>query len=484
MKIHRIEIKNYKAFHGKYEVEPRGKNLFLYGENGSGKSSLYYALKDFFQASREDIDMEELENIFTAHSDRGNAYIKVTFKPDTAGRNRKETFELSKSVQDPKRIKPIGETNKLKSFLTYKKFLGIHYAKKGETIDLFDLLVNSVLVHYRNPVLDQELGALWKDCLETVQKKTSRAYPITTKRAEVNRKLKEFNDGFQEMFNSGSPECIKDAANELLSYFKYQLEIDLSFKKPRLSEDAKGLVGQAVELQLKYRGKPVDHPQFLLNEARLTAIALAIYFASILKQPQEKDYKIIFLDDIFIGLDMSNRLPVLEIIRDKFQDYQVFITTYDKAWYEYARSRLSNSDWVTYEFYAKPEHQHGFDIPLIRGGKSFIELAEAYYDERDYKAAAVYVRTAFEELLKKYCDKEGIAVQYRLKTKRYITEDFWKVLKNSPPIDGTPEKDRIETYRDLVMNPLAHYNIDKPEFGREVRETIHTVKRLKEILFP
>lgn len=50
MKIETIEITNYKAFLGKYKINVGGKNLFIYGENGSGKSSLYYALKDFFQA--------------------------------------------------------------------------------------------------------------------------------------------------------------------------------------------------------------------------------------------------------------------------------------------------------------------------------------------------------------------------------------------------------------------------------------------------
>ncbi len=45
MKIHAIEITNYKAFLGTYELKIGGKNLFVYGENGSGKSSLYYALR-------------------------------------------------------------------------------------------------------------------------------------------------------------------------------------------------------------------------------------------------------------------------------------------------------------------------------------------------------------------------------------------------------------------------------------------------------
>ncbi len=47
MKIETIEINNYKAFYDKYKINVAGKNLFIYGENGSGKSSLYYALKDY-----------------------------------------------------------------------------------------------------------------------------------------------------------------------------------------------------------------------------------------------------------------------------------------------------------------------------------------------------------------------------------------------------------------------------------------------------
>lgn len=71
MKIKAIEINNFKAFYGKQKINVGGKNLFIYGENGSGKSSLYYALKDFFQSSIEDIDLNELENIFIPDSKKG-----------------------------------------------------------------------------------------------------------------------------------------------------------------------------------------------------------------------------------------------------------------------------------------------------------------------------------------------------------------------------------------------------------------------------
>lgn len=41
MRIQTIEIIDYKAFLGTHMIHVGGKNLFIYGENGSGKSSLY-----------------------------------------------------------------------------------------------------------------------------------------------------------------------------------------------------------------------------------------------------------------------------------------------------------------------------------------------------------------------------------------------------------------------------------------------------------
>ncbi len=45
VRIQRIKISNYKFFHGDFELAVNGKNLLLYGENGSGKSSVYRALE-------------------------------------------------------------------------------------------------------------------------------------------------------------------------------------------------------------------------------------------------------------------------------------------------------------------------------------------------------------------------------------------------------------------------------------------------------
>ncbi|MBW2093366.1 MAG: AAA family ATPase [Deltaproteobacteria bacterium] len=96
MKIKTIKLTNYKAFYGTYEIPVGGKNLFIYGENGSGKSSLYYALKDFFQSSMENIDLKEVENIFIKDTVKGKCSIKITFNTKIPGtRKQTKTFECT-----------------------------------------------------------------------------------------------------------------------------------------------------------------------------------------------------------------------------------------------------------------------------------------------------------------------------------------------------------------------------------------------------
>lgn len=199
MKIQSVEITNYKAFLGTYPLKFGGKNVFIYGENGSGKSSLYYALKDFFQSSVEEINFTALENIFVDEPDQGSGKIKVTLKPDDGSRGAEKEYHASTAGHDHGVASDtlIRDANKLKSFLTYKHLLDIHHLKKDDSINLFDLLVNGVLRHFKYSLTGgKELGELWVELNTEIAKTTGRAYPINRKRTAVNTALKAFNDAF------------------------------------------------------------------------------------------------------------------------------------------------------------------------------------------------------------------------------------------------------------------------------------------------
>jgi recombinational DNA repair ATPase RecF len=478
MRIQKIELTNYKAFLGTHKIQVGGKNLFIYGENGSGKSSLYYALKDFFQSSTEDIDLDELENAFVAEDRKGRTAIKVTFKPNSEGHKRPKTYGFDASKNDTRITADtsIRDGNKLKSFLTYKHLLGIHHLKKDEQINLFDLLVKGVLKHFKFSLTGgKELGELWTEVEASVAKATGRGFTVTQKRTQVQNTIKAFNDAFSELFKPDSPEYILGHARPILDQFNHNIQIDLRFPQVRPTRDLSAIEGASVEVELIYANKPVNKPHLFLNEARLSAIALSIYLGMIKRHIQGIPCKILFLDDVFIGLDISNRLPLLKILKAEFPDYQIFITTYDKPWFEYAKGFLEqDGDWKTIEFYARDCHD-GSQMPMIVDCPDLLAKAKYHLDSCDYKAAAVYARSAFEKIIQNACEGNK-AITYRRRLKDYTTEHFWNALKGD--LQQTT-RERIETYRSLVLNTFSHYNTERHEIRAELNSAIQAVEALK-----
>lgn len=482
MRIQSIKITNYKAFLGTHKIEVGGKDVFIYGENGSGKSSLYYALKDFFQSSMEEIDLAELENVFVPDGKKGKAKVKVVFRPNNQGQKGKKAYVWSEAENDTRASEDtsIRDGNKLKSFLTYKHLLGIHHLKKDETINLFDLLVKGVLKHFKYTLTNgRELGELWAEVEETISKTTGKGYPINRKRADANAVIKVFNEAFGELFNPESPEYILKHAKPILNRFNHNIEVSLRFPQLRPSSDYSAIEGAEVGVDLRYAGKQIRKPHLLLNEARLSAIAISIYLGMIKRHVQGIPCKVLFLDDIFIGLDIANRLPLLDILKEDFSDYQIFITTYDKPWFEHARSSLEQfGGWKIMEFYAQ-RCKDGTEAPLVFDNQDLITKAEHHLQACDYKAAAVYTRSAFEKIIRKHCASTHKKVTFKRRLKNYNTEDFWQAIK-----DDLPQQTRtdIESYRSLVLNAFSHYNTEQHEIKTELGNAIQAIKNLKDEL--
>ncbi len=149
MRITKIEIKNFKAFRGKpyvIDLSQKGLNLLLYGENGSGKTSLYKALKYFFESSEDNvISFLDYQNKF----DKDNGYVRLHFTPDT--NLPEEYYEWSENPQNDTKVQPIIEASRTKGFLDYKDLLKTNYLHDSEgSVNVFDLLVNTLLKNIIN----------------------------------------------------------------------------------------------------------------------------------------------------------------------------------------------------------------------------------------------------------------------------------------------------------------------------------------------
>ena len=162
----------------------------------------------------------------------------------------------------------------------------------------------------------------------------------------------------------------------------------------------------------------------VLNEAKLSAVALCVYFAALLEGIPKGSTgypRLLVLDDVLIGLDMQNRLPVLNLLRDKFSaaGWQIILLTHDKIWYEYASHSAIGLDWACHELYAhhSPDSSGNWhDFPLLRtaneGAGDYLQRAKEQMRLHDHKAAGMYARAAYEQTLKHFCDKRHLELAF------------------------------------------------------------------------
>ncbi len=111
-----------------------------------------------------------------------------------------------------------------------------------------------------------------------------------------------------------------------------------------------------------------------------------------------------------------------------------------------------------------------------------IKKAKEYFGGNDYKACVIYLRTAFEVAIKRFCDKKELQVRYRENPKRLTSEDFWHPIKNkNANFIATELIEEIELYRSIILNPLSHANTVNTS-KKEISAAIEAVEKLEQSL--
>ena len=95
--------------------------------------------------------------------------------------------------------------------------------------------------------------------------------------------------------------------------------------------------------------------------------------------------------------------------------------------------RLPNSGhlmrkWEYAEFYSSKTDE--YEIPIHVQDKPYLEKAKTYFAANDYKASVIYLRTAFEAAIKRFCDKKNLQVRYCENPKKLTSDDFWDANQN------------------------------------------------------
>lgn len=445
MKILKIYMKNFRGFKGEYFIDlNKGSNLLIYGENGSGKSSLFQALDLFF--SINNVSFSEYQNIFAEPDD---GYIKLEIGDL---KNKPLIYEWEPTTH-PSSESIIVDIAKTKGFLDYRSLLVTHFDHRNtDYINIFGLIVNILLANIISPISKRPLGEEWIEIEKIMSGRKGKHYEEM-----LTRSLSDFVPALTILL-----EDVAVNANRILEIFEQDISISFKLDEQEINKivATKNHYKPMVSLSATYFKREIHRHHFFLNEARLSAIAISIYLGSLLLNPPSR-LRILFLDDILLGLDMSNRIPLLSVLNELFSDWQILLATFDRTWFEIIKQRVNGqrSTWKACEFYC--DRTDECDIPVYAESYDYISAAKRHIHANDFKATAIYIRSAYENEIKWFCNKHHLNVRYFENPKDQKSDIFWQAIKEynksqDPNILSQKVIDDTELYRTTVLNKLSH----------------------------
>ena len=580
LRIKKITIHDFKGFRSDtvQAIDLKGKNLLLYGENGSGKTTIFTALKELLSRA----PTREFDNDFRKASCLKNRLSSINSED---GKVRLE-FEATdgRPVKEPPmewRINAARPTDHAyflpmslsSGFLDYRAILLTHFLDyDNDQINLFKLVVETLLRDVQMPSSAENtqipllppisFGSEWKGIQERRDKVAiilnTDSAKIDTTNPDYLRLVSELGFDAQDYadedydeeedapeinvldsfvrFRNSEHEELKDQIEEFASDLKRQLSkveevanqylktfdpwLEIAFDRVNITiptdkaeiASADWMSKVQLPLRAKFRGRIIEHPGTVLNEARLTALALTIYLAALKVQAsakarvstQQNAPHLLVLDDVLIGFDMAHRRPVLDLLKSQFpkkEGWQVMLFTYDRAWYEVAKQRLGNN-WQFYEMYSVQVGD--YEQPLIKTDDDSLYRALGFLDAGEVKAAAVHVRSKFELVVKNACEKFGVPMRYTATFEKVAISVYWNALKayhwerKQPAVFGNskgrsytqPEKiikvqivsnnlaAKIDLAVTWVLNPLSHSEIIE-SYISEIKAAIFAIDDLE-----
>ena len=491
LRIKRLTLTDFRAFPGPAPAhfDLDSGNLLVYGENGAGKSSLFYALRDFFSL-KPSRDLRQYKNVFSGEPDT-TCRVEVTFNDGAthaawylqprsvaAGTNiiARRPIERHPAKGSPSDQR-VMQAALRRACLDYRALLDTNY-KHDDVINLFDIAVNHLVHDFPVPVaggLRKTVGELWQGVLNA---KPNKHGPRLI--ARVNAACADFNAGFNQALASLHPfigTLLGDliGADVTIAPFGFA---GVTYNQAHYKRD-RDFDGKTLKLDVSFRTLALAQPQHFLNEGRLSALALAIYLGGRLActpSAPGQALKLLVLDDVLIGLDRSNRLPVLDVLHTHFPDWQVVLLTHDKTWFDLARERLPKNDWGCCEIY-EGDPAATAPMPIVRPvmnkpARALLQKASDLLTLGYVEAAANYARQAFELGLRVACELKKIKLIYRQDPTDHKAQVYldalksWQVTGSLKQADWDAAIHRLELLKNVVMNPYSHPsspNIPKQE---------------------
>ena len=507
--INRIHICGFKAFPNDFELQLEGKNLLMYGENGSGKSSIYYALHCMFQAPLkpdagkkyfDPASEQHLKNLNNLDAD-SKIWIDFDGRHPFIYNIDKEGYQFT--LLGGKHPLPAQING---CFVNHQFLFHFFNFRNSQRINLFHVFIKDILPFCKDDNTGLHIGEMYDEITASIIKKGRHIHPDYISNIEYfNKAVKKVVEDINIYASDRYNESFKDEDdNELVIRLRY----DSNFDKPEDDTNEYWLKydniielvkenGEIKERKSSYKKlnepfigleisekmpdgnlRKIVKPHTYFNEAKLTAIALSVRFA-LLNIEKPADGRFLALDDMLISLDMSNRAKVVDFLLKISDKYKIYLFTHDKMFFEYFKHKTKkNQDaWVYKEIYMDYDK-----TPYIRNSEDYLGQAEHYIKQHEYEIAGNFLRKEAEAFCKNFLPK-----------KKQLTGDFAHLDLNGLIMnckDYAAESgvidisifNELDEHRKFILNPSSHDSYDVAKYGHEVKRCLQTLRKLREII--
>ncbi len=443
-RIKELRIQNFKAFQQEevFDFGKKGKNVLVYGNNGSGKSSFFWALYTLLQSSvKSDADVKKYFRTYFASDQDSHQTLKNVFMDETIDSfvkiisidtetGTEETYTISHDVINTNKNSDtiIQELNLASDFINYKLLHNFYSGSHKQEVNLWPVFERDIFPF---------LGEGTKNWLEDIIKIPTMDIPRTPRGSAVSAGKKTRYKEQLDALNTKIQDLLTEIQNNANAFIRDEffnskdfIKIGLTFtKKFNFENVALNLWGKDRdghrhdELRIKLsveiyedgpspQWKSIERVQSFLNEAQLTRIAIGIRIGALRTRPLiSAKFKVLVLDDMLISLDLSNRMDVVRIILNKegkpslkfFDGFQKFILTHDKGFFNLIRRNTDEEEWVYFNF---NKDEKNSSQPIIKLDLTPLQKAVRYFEEEEFENCGNELRKEAEAILTSYLDPE------------------------------------------------------------------------------
>lgn len=520
-RINQIEVKNFKFFKNTFTLNIDRKNILLYGENGAGKSSIYWSVFTHFQAYAK--EQAEAQKYFTAiHpqnlrnrfvDEREGSYIKISFHDGNSETKSIVDSDVEYYPANEETLRFMRGTAMSSDFLNYKILSSLFDFKNSEDNQVFSIFEKEILPYidfdepYQKidgtPTNILNAGEWWgyiKRIINTdgVIPRNEKKYSSFNRGTAQYKAYQERISLFNRLLNNKLQILVLRANAIIEDVFHIEAKIELTVsdaifnrnigyrKYSATLESPKIYLKARMTSSLLVNDALIEHPRSFFNEAKITCMALALRLAILEDHATTDEFpSVLLIDDLLISLDMPFRRMIIKQLLTYSSRFQTFIFTHDRAFFHLVMSEIKQlgktNDWKSFNLYVKKDDT-GCLQPALILEEGYIAKAKVHLHMLEIPASVNALRKAAENILKNILSQNEILQiifeQGYCNLSKMIGV-FQNKYANLLGLESLAA--HLQDDRKLLLNPFSHDDIETPFYRRELEKTIEEIEQLGRI---